>query len=96
MVNVQNSVGSIYHRMLLTFGKVSALFLAIVVTALSLTIQTLLKIQLYTRIQNYKFSMFLLFSNLNDKFWRPTCGLYLNIYHHNLNYIVITGTTHFQ
>lgn len=36
MVNVQNnnSVGSIYHRMLLTFGMVSTLFLTVVVTAL--------------------------------------------------------------
>lgn len=37
-----------------------------------------LKIQVYSSIQNDKFYMFLLFSNLNDTFWQPTCGLHLS------------------
>ena len=36
---------------------------------------TFLIIQGYSYIQNFKYCMFLFFSNLSDTFWRPTCGL---------------------
>lgn len=84
VINVQNDnpLWPIYHRMLLTFGRVSTLFLLAVVTAPSWTIQTpwSLKIQVYSCIRNYKFCVFLFFSHLNNTFWHPTCGLHLSIH----------------